>query len=138
MPSDQDEASMTKRSTPPPKKGKESEVKKSLLKSKRPQNLELLIVNGLAGEGGDDVCTEDQEYQAFVRTLKRKDKTLLKRAEESLKLRDDASRTQPLKYRILMSKMSDATKVIALDKLKDLSKCRRATESFQSSRSGSM
>ncbi len=67
MPSDQDEASMTKRSAPPPKKGKESEVKKSLLKSKRPQNLELLIVNGLAGEGGDDVCTEDQEYQAFVR-----------------------------------------------------------------------
>ena len=43
MPGDKDEASMTKRSIPPPKKGKESDVKKSLLKNKRPQNLELLI-----------------------------------------------------------------------------------------------
>ncbi|CAL5226516.1 g9365 [Coccomyxa viridis] len=130
MPGDKDEASMTKRSIPPPKKGKESDVKKSLLKNKRPQNLELLIVNGLAGEGADDVCTEDQEYQAFVKTLKRKDKVLLKKAEEALKLRDDASKTQPLKYRILMSKMSVATKVIALEKLKDLVKMSPSDREF--------
>lgn len=108
------------KSIPPKKTRTKTDVKTLDIKRKQ-SNVEFLIVNSISGPSEPD-GTADTDYEAFFKTLTRKEKHELRSLEHELKSLSDPSSGKPLKYRILTSAMPKEAKVLAFGRLKNFAK----------------
>ncbi len=85
-------------------------------------NVELVFINSLPSKPESDSTKADSEYESFLKTLSKKEKSQIKSIEADLQSISVGNEKQPLKYRLLISKMPSKAKVLAMNKLKSFSK----------------
>ena len=88
---------------------------------RKASNVEILLLNGIQDDGSFGATEEDQ-YEAFLETLPKREKTRLLKLEKELLKSAPKEISQPIKYRILTSSMPDQAKLVAMERMEFFSR----------------
>ncbi len=100
---------------------------------RKASNVEILLLNGIQDDGAFGGTEEDQ-YEAFLETLPKREKSRILKLEKMLLKDAPKEISQPVKYRILTSSMPDQAKLVAMERMEIFSRLSSEDQEYSKTR----